>query len=130
MYALSSLPPNPSTTARGWSSLTRARICSNQLKTSGRVSPVATRPSTPPTDSITGLEPAARTTAYPGVITSESPATQRRSFRSGVNATFLGGFGGFAGGGAVAGAGVDGGGRRPDSGSAISVSISSASDRR
>ena len=48
MYALSSLPPKPSTTARGRSSLTRALICSNQLKTSGRVSPVAMRPSTPP----------------------------------------------------------------------------------
>ena len=94
MYDLSSFPPKARTTARGRSSLTWARISSNQLKTSGRVRPVATRPSTPPTDSITGLDPAARTIAYPGVITSESPATQSFSFRSGVNATFLG----FAGG--------------------------------
>ena len=47
----------PSTTARGRSFFTLCRISSNQLKTSGRVSPVATRPSTPPTDSIAGLAP-------------------------------------------------------------------------
>ena len=59
----------------------------NQLNTSGRVRPVATWPSTPPTDWITGLAPAARTIEYPGVITSESPATQSRSFFFGVNAS-------------------------------------------
>ena len=61
MYALSSLPPKSSTTTFGLSFFTWVRICSNQLKTSGRVKPVATCPSTPPTDSITGLAPAART---------------------------------------------------------------------
>ena len=57
MYALSSLPPNASTTTFGCSSFTWRRISSNQLKTSGRVRPVATRPSTVPTGSIAGLEP-------------------------------------------------------------------------
>jgi hypothetical protein len=134
MYALSSFPPKPSTTARGRSSLTRALISSNQLNTSGRVSPVATRPSTVPTGSIAGLPPAARTIAYPGVITSESPATQIFSFFLGEKASFFG-LAGFDAGGGVrvvgrvvvrpgpgdcAGAGAG----RPRS-----VSISSASER-
>ena len=94
--------------------------------------PVATRPSTPPTDSITGLDPAARTIAYPGVITSESPATQSFSFRSGVNATFLGVAGGVGFGfdvEPVGGFGVVRGVVVGDSGRAISVSISSLPDR-
>src|SRR5262245_3963233 len=93
MYALSSFPPKASTTARGRSSFMRCSISSNQLNTSGRVSPVATLPSTPPTDSIAGLAPAARTTAKPGVMTRESPATQRRSFFAGENAGLGFGFG-------------------------------------
>jgi len=63
MYALSSLPPNPSTTAFGRSSFIFSLISSNQFTTSGRVRPVATLPSTPPTDSMAGLAPAARTIA-------------------------------------------------------------------
>ena len=39
-----------------------------------------------------GLAPAAFTIEYPGVMTSESPATQRRSFFFGVNFAFPGGF--------------------------------------
>jgi hypothetical protein len=62
MYALSSFPPKSSTTTSGRSSFTCRRISSNQLNTSGRVSPVAMRPSTP-ADCITWLAPAARTIA-------------------------------------------------------------------
>ena len=93
---------------------------------------MATCPSTPPTDSITGLAPAARTIEYPGVITSESPATQMRSFRFGRERDLRGrrrragvGFASAVGGFGV-GRGVDGRRRR-----AIAVSISSlpAADR-
>jgi hypothetical protein len=92
-----SLPPKLRTTTFGFSSFTFVVISWNQLKTSGRVSPVATWPSTPPTDSIAGLPPAARTIAYPGVMTSESPATQIRIFFFGEKAIFAAGFGFAAG---------------------------------
>ena len=62
----------------------RAR-CVNQLKTSGRSRPVEMRPSTPPTGLIAGLPPAARRSASPGTMTSESPAIQMRSLCCGVN---------------------------------------------
>ena len=45
MKPWSSLPPNMSTTARGLSSSITSRTCVNQLKTSGRSSPLAMRPS-------------------------------------------------------------------------------------
>src|SRR5262245_28597554 len=66
----------------------------NQLKTSGRSRPVATRPSgPPPTGRMARARPPARTIAQPGVITSESPAIQSRSLCLGVNA-WRRGFGG------------------------------------
>ena len=59
--------------------------CSNQLKTSGRSRPLAIRPSTSPIGSIARLSPTARRIDWPGTTTRESPATQTRSGRAGVN---------------------------------------------
>ena len=79
MKPWSSLPPNMRTIARAFFSRGSSRTCRNQLKTSGRSSPLAIRPSTGPTGSRTRLEPAARRIDSPGTTTSESPAIQTRS---------------------------------------------------
>ncbi len=104
MNPWSSLPPNMTTAARGFCSCITSRVCLNQLKTSGRSSPLAMRPSISPTGSMTGLEPIRRRSDWPGTTTSESPAIQRRSWRLGENFSRRGGGGGSAGSSAVAAA--------------------------
>ena len=91
MKPWSSLPPNMRTTPRGRSFSITSDTCSNQLKTSGRSSPLAIRPSTSPIGSIARLSPTARRIDWPGTTTSESPATQTRSGRAGVNFSRAGG---------------------------------------
>ncbi len=91
MKPWSSLPPNMRTTARGFSFPITSDTCSNQLKTSGRSRPLAMRPSTSPIGSIARLSPTARRIDWPGTTTSESPATQIRSGRVGVNFSRVGG---------------------------------------
>ena len=80
MNPWSSLPPNMRTTARGLRVSITSRTCVNQLKTSGRSSPLAIRPSIASTASTARLPATARRSDSPGTTTSESPAIQRRSF--------------------------------------------------
>ena len=80
MKSWSSLPPNMATTAPGRSLLRiLLRTSVNQLKTSGRSSPVAIRPSTLLLASIARFPATARRSDSPGTITSESPTVQSRS---------------------------------------------------
>ena len=105
--------------AFGFSSRSFERISSNQLKTSGRVSPDATCPSSCPTGTTARLSATARWIAKPGTMTSESPPIQRRNGRFGEKAGFAAGVSLGGGGGSAAGVPA------PSSSSPISVSISS-----
>ena len=59
----SSFPPKQKTTVSISLAFTSSSTWRNQLKTSGRVRPVATRPSTSPTRSTASFWPSARNTA-------------------------------------------------------------------
>ena len=79
------------TTPRGFRVSMTSRTCVNQLKTSGRSSPLAIRPSIASAASTARFPATARSTDSPGTTTSESPAIHSRSFFSGVNFTRFGG---------------------------------------
>ena len=130
MYEWSSFAPNVSTTTRGLSRFTSERMCLNQLKTSGRSSPVASRPSTSPRAPTTLEAPAACRSDWPETIESESPATHSVSLRCGLNAGLRAGFGlaAVAGGrapGRVAGPAT--GGRAAGGGTSKTTSVSTLS---
>ena len=91
MKPWSSLPPNMRTTARGLRVSITSRTCVNQLKTSGRSSPLAIRPSIASAASSARFPATSRSTDSPGTTTRESPAIHSRSFFSGVNFTRCGG---------------------------------------
>ena len=93
MKPWSSFPPNMRTTARGFRFSMTSRTCVNQLKTSGRSSPLAIRPSIASAASTARFPATSRSTDSPGTTTRESPAIHRRSFFSGVNFTRSGGLG-------------------------------------
>ncbi len=120
MRLWSSLPPNMSTTARGLSVSMTSRTWVNQLKTSGRSSPLAMRPSIASAASTARLPATARRSDSPGTTTSESPAIQTPSLRLGVNLTRSAGVSGAVTGGVFVGGGC---------GVATAVSISSSFSR-
>ena len=90
MKSWSSLPPNMSTTARGFLDSITSRTCVNQLKTSGRSRPLAMRPSIASAASNARFPAISRSTDSPGTTTSESPAIHSRSFFVGVKRSRLG----------------------------------------